>query len=109
MFETGYANDNHVGHDVPRRARSAGVAKREAVIARKKSTACVRARRGIQTIIPSLWRRAEPGTNRISNLGVWRRGTRRAAPRPNREGLTDWHRPYRALPVCANGTALLVS
>ena len=109
MFVTEYANDNEGGRDVPRRARSAGVAKRKAATVRKASTSGVRTRRGIQAVVPSLWRRAEPGTNRISNLGVWRSGARREAIRANREGLTDWHRPYRASQVYSAGPALLVS
>ena len=109
MFVTEYANDNDGGHDVPRRARGAGVAKRKAAIVRKLCSGGIRKRRGVQALIPSAWRRSEPGENRISNLGVWRRGDRRSAIRANREGLTEWHRPYRVLSVPSNGTASRVS
>lgn len=41
------------------------------------------------------WRRTEMGTNHIACFGIWRRGTRRQADRPNRANLTRWHMPHR--------------
>jgi hypothetical protein len=41
------------------------------------------------------WRRTEMGTNHIACFGVWRRGTRRQAERPNRANTTRWHMPHR--------------
>jgi hypothetical protein len=52
-----------------------------------------RERRGILNAMPLEWRRCEGGTNHITNLGVWRLGMRREAPRLNRSGATLWHRP----------------
>jgi hypothetical protein len=43
------------------------------------------------------------GTNHIACFGVWRRGTRRQADRPNRTGTTRWHMP------CRKGVALVLS
>ncbi len=68
-----------------------------------------RERRGAIAWTPSVWRRCAMGTNRISCLGVWKIGTRRAAMRSNRMGATDWHRPYRNRSRAPSCTAMDVS
>jgi len=109
MFVTEYANDNGTAPKVKRRGRSVSIAKRKTAVVRKCFYGVVRSRRGIQTFIPSLWRRSDPGTNRISGLGIWRPGTRRTACRANREGATDWHRPYRTGDAGARGSLIRAS
>lgn len=109
MFVAEYANDNDGDHEVPNRTRRISIAKRKTLAMRKSGGGDIRPRRGILTIIPSPWRRMETGTNRISNLGVWPKGTRRPAIRANREGTTDWQRPHRANSKLASGPARLVS
>ncbi len=54
-----------------------------------------RSRRGSVDLIPSPWRRCAPGPNRITNIGLWRHGARRATVKPNRSGETGWRRPFR--------------
>jgi hypothetical protein len=51
-------------------------------------------RRGILLMLSTSWRRVEMGSNRITCHGVWRKGTRRQAPRRNRSGDTCWTRPF---------------
>jgi len=60
-----------------------------------------RDRRGLMDLASAPWRRCTPGPNRISSIGVWKKGSRRACLRPNRSGETGWRRPFRA---AAGGT-----
>jgi hypothetical protein len=82
------------------RALRAGIAQRRTVWRlRKPDRMQGRHRRGHLTLIPQPWRRCAMGTNRISCMGVWRRGTRRQALRSNRTGETEWHRLRRVFDV----------
>ena len=65
---------------------------------RRKDVAPLRARRGTSAAAAAPWRRCTMGPNRISSLGVWKRGARREAVRANRAGGTQWLRPYRPRP-----------
>lgn len=77
-----------------RRDRHSAVRKESAKAAPARSAG--RRRRGSAAALNSLWRRCEMGTNAIACFGVWRKGSRRTAPRLNRKGDTRWHRPKRA-------------
>ena len=57
-------------------------------------------RRGLMMVLPAPWRRADIGRNHITAFGVWRAGSRRAAPRVNRCGETRWQRPFRQPQRC---------
>ena len=65
----------------------------------KKAVPELRSRRGALSAYSTSWRRCALGPNRLSSLGVWKRGARREAVRVNRMGETQWHRPYRAQPT----------
>lgn len=78
-----------------RAVRAKTPARGDKLAARPKDAVTSRNRRGKFSYIPSSWRRCELGTNRISCIGIWRKGSRRKSPRANRTGDTDWHRPYR--------------
>lgn len=73
----------------------ASVAERVALAFRNPDPDGGRRRRGCLMIIPSAWRRRDPGTNPISCFGIWRQGARRMAKRANSNGETRWHRPHR--------------
>ena len=78
-----------------KRARRAGIRMRRGE--RRGETTRIpapRFRRGQLRYIRSTWRRSEIGTNRISCLGVWSKGSRREAPRANRSGETDWRQVH---------------
>ena len=77
------------------RGLRAGIVVRACPEVRKDEAPATRQRRGHLMILPSQWRRCEPGTNHISCFGVWRKGARRLAKRANRAGETRWQRPRR--------------
>jgi hypothetical protein len=82
------------------RALRAGIRKPAgAAASRKKALPQPRGRRGVLSVCRASWRRCTLGPNRISSLGVWKRGARREALRINRMGETQWHRPHRARPL----------
>ena len=83
---------NEVG---PRGLRAAVSKARENANSRKNDISSLRPRRGASEIAAGPWRRCVIGPNRISSLGVWKRGARRLAVRANRTGDTQWLRPYR--------------
>jgi hypothetical protein len=77
------------------RALRAGVAARSFAVADIRKRGAVQAtRRGRKAALGPVWRRTEMGTNHIACFGVWRRGTRRQAARPERLGTTRWHMPH---------------
>jgi hypothetical protein len=78
----------------PRATRAASAA-RETNASRKRGGQVLSApRRGVHLMLTASWRRVEMGSNRITCHGIWRKGTRRSAPRPNRSGDTCWTRPF---------------
>jgi hypothetical protein len=77
------------------RATRAASAAREMTGSRKRGGQVLSVpRRGVQLMLTASWRRVEMGCNRITCHGVWRKGTRRFSPRPNRSGDTCWTRPF---------------
>jgi hypothetical protein len=85
------------------RARRAGIGGKSA--APCKLGASTPGGRGLIGVIAQVWRRSELGTNHIASYGVWRRHTRRQAPRRNRASETRWHRPFREAAFALVGQA----
>jgi hypothetical protein len=78
------------------RSRRAAVAVRAADSSRRKPER-TRTRRSVVDITVLVWRRCVPGPNRISRIGIWKTGARRASRLVNRLGDTGWRRTRREM------------